>query len=133
MSLGAPSAMNTNANQDENQEPKKSYKEQLDDIARQAKNPQPQQSEAQSSRGGIAGIGNTIVEKVSQFAPADMSKITGQEPPTEEEFPGKQQQQQQQTDSEKAVLPHNNTQIEEFIRDQHRSKKKKVVVDMEES
>ncbi|EGO61146.1 hypothetical protein NEUTE1DRAFT_120189 [Neurospora tetrasperma FGSC 2508] len=93
------------------------YKPQLDQIAEQKrKGPEEQQQTQQSGASGI-------VDKISEYVPASVSETIGL---------GKKQQQQQQQEEMKpkeedfsAVpphRPHHDEQIQEFIRDQHRSK-----------
>ncbi|KAK3499309.1 uncharacterized protein B0T23DRAFT_14436 [Neurospora hispaniola] len=92
------------------------YKPQLDQIADQKrKGPEEQQQPQQSG-------GSGIVDKISEYVPASVSETIGL---------GEKQQQQQQEEMKpkegdlSAVpphRPHHDEQIQEFIRDQHRSK-----------
>ncbi|KAG8158930.1 hypothetical protein KVR01_011373 [Diaporthe batatas] len=83
------------------------YKEQLDEAAIKVKNPQNSENE-----GGVIG---QVVEKVSQYVPA-VGKVLGKDQKEdlasqEPKVPGPPER------------PHHDTQIEEFIKDQHSSKK----------
>lgn len=83
------------------------YKEQLDEAAIKVKNPRNGANEG--------GVVDQVVEKVSQYVPA-VGKVLGKdqkEDPASQELkvPGPPER------------PHHDTQIEEFIKDQHSSKK----------
>ncbi|KAK7708599.1 hypothetical protein SLS64_006701 [Diaporthe eres] len=82
------------------------YKEQLDEAAIKVKDPQ-----SGANEGGVIG---QVVEKVSQYVPA-VGKVLGTDHKDESsreetKVPGPPER------------PHHDTQIEEFIKDQHRSK-----------
>ncbi|KAK3350958.1 hypothetical protein B0H65DRAFT_456495 [Neurospora tetraspora] len=93
------------------------YKPQLDEIAEQKrKGPEEQQQPQQSG-------GSGIVDKISEYVPASLGEKIG--------LGKKKQQPEQEVPEEKpkedlsAVpphRPHHDEQIQEFIRDQHRSK-----------
>ncbi|KAK2602529.1 hypothetical protein N8I77_009050 [Diaporthe amygdali] len=83
------------------------YKEQLDEAAIKVKNSQNETNEQ--------GVIGQVVEKVSEYVPA-VAKVLGTDKKEEEssvdnsKVPGPPER------------PHHDTQIEEFIKDQHRSK-----------
>ncbi|KAJ4423523.1 hypothetical protein N0V82_001848 [Gnomoniopsis sp. IMI 355080] len=86
---------------------KKTYKEQLDEAAVKA-------TASQGDNANKDGVVNKVVEKVSEYVPA-VGKVLGQEnndaaSETESKIPGPPE------------LPHHATQVEEFVRDQHRSR-----------
>ncbi|KAJ4414163.1 hypothetical protein N0V85_003260 [Neurospora sp. IMI 360204] len=93
------------------------YKPQLDEIAEQKrKGPEEQQPTQQSG-------GSGIVDKISEYVPASLGEKIGL---------GKKQQPEQEVPEEKQPKedlsavpphrPHHDEQIQEFLRDQHRSK-----------
>ncbi|ROW11739.1 hypothetical protein VPNG_05633 [Cytospora leucostoma] len=84
-----------------------SYKQQLDEVASEVKYPKNE------NQGGIV---NKVVETVSQYVPAVGNVL------------GKGQKEENTTasgsediDTQVPALPHHSTQVEEFVRDQHRS------------
>lgn len=119
------SSVNAQSTGDE-QEQTKTYKEQLDEAAVKA-------TTSQGDNANQDGVVNKVVEKgenlkclcdekstdfglqqVSEYVPA-VGKVLGQEnkdtpPETESKVPGPPE------------LPHHATQVEEFVRDQHRSR-----------
>ncbi|ROW06134.1 hypothetical protein VMCG_04620 [Cytospora schulzeri] len=99
---------NANANPAEgnNDSTPLSYKQQLDQAAAKVKRPQDE------DKGGVV---DQVVEKVSQYVPA-VGNVLGKEqkkddvpPENDTNYPGA------------PARPHHDTQIEEFVRDQHRS------------
>ncbi|KAK1760861.1 hypothetical protein QBC47DRAFT_356004 [Echria macrotheca] len=90
------------------------YKTRLDQAATKARSRSPD-APTQESGSGSGGLGETIVEKVSQYIPA-AGKVLGKHE-KEEHVP------EQQTTSKPGPpnRPDHDPQIEEFVRDQHRS------------
>ncbi|KUI71421.1 hypothetical protein VM1G_07237 [Cytospora mali] len=85
-----------------------SYKQQLDEAAIKVK-----KSENNDEGGG--GVVNKVVEKVSQYVPAVGNMLgKGQK---EDNTPPEEVSKA----TEAPVRPHHDIQIEEFVRDQHRS------------
>ncbi|KAJ4389176.1 hypothetical protein N0V93_006639 [Gnomoniopsis smithogilvyi] len=100
------SSLNAQSAGDEQKQ--KTYKEQLDEAASK-----PKTLEGDSANQG--GVVNKVIGKVTEYVPA-AGKVLGQghnEAPseTESKVPGPPD------------LPHHETQVEEFVRDQHRSRK----------
>ncbi|KAL1881817.1 hypothetical protein Daus18300_000870 [Diaporthe australafricana] len=83
------------------------YKEQLDEAAIKVKDPQND-----ANKGGVI---EQVVEKVSQYVPA-VGKVLG----TDQK--GDESSQNETKVPGPPERPHHDTQIEEFIKDQHRSK-----------
>ncbi|KAJ4302181.1 hypothetical protein N0V88_002317 [Collariella sp. IMI 366227] len=79
------------------------YKAKLDEAAERVKSP-PQQDQ-----------NSGIIDKVSQYVPAAVGKMLGKEEKEAEPSP-------ETRPSGPPNRPHHDTQIEEFIKDQHQSK-----------
>ncbi|KAK3995655.1 hypothetical protein QBC44DRAFT_320034 [Cladorrhinum sp. PSN332] len=95
------------------------YKPQLDTAADQARNPSPPASTAPLPKGN-----SSIVDKVAKNVPV-LGSILGSGASESEQQPAQPTQTTTTTTTspdEPPVRPHHDTQIEEFIRDQHRSK-----------
>lgn len=83
-----------------------SYKQQLDQAATKVKNPPVDE------KGGVV---NQVVEKVSQYVPA-VGNVLGKEQKKDDVPPASDI-----PTTGAPARPHHDTQIEEFVRDQHRS------------
>ncbi|KAH6626901.1 hypothetical protein B0J18DRAFT_464877 [Chaetomium sp. MPI-SDFR-AT-0129] len=89
------------------------YKAQLDEIAEREKGIQQDQTQAQEPSGASG-----VINEVSQYVPAAVGKVLGSQDkpesnksPPPKDVPGPPDR------------PANDTQIEEFLKDQHRSRK----------
>ncbi|KAK4458850.1 hypothetical protein QBC42DRAFT_299914 [Cladorrhinum samala] len=87
------------------------YKPQLDSRAEESFSPKPPSPNEEPS----------LVEKVSKKVPI-IGTLLGSTSESEQQQQQAQKQEPQISPNEPPVRPHHDTQIEEFIKDQHRSK-----------
>ncbi|KAJ9143809.1 hypothetical protein NKR23_g6314 [Pleurostoma richardsiae] len=109
---------NDSANLNPTEEPN-TYKPHLDKAADKFRHPHSDKNEGNNEGG------EGLVDKVSQYVPA-VGKILGHQEQQEQKKPAAEERPHP---SIPPLRPHHDTQIEEFVRDQHRSRPEDQIVD----